>query len=147
MVLWSKYRLHIARPNGRNAVLTVLTLPCVLSSFHFHGFALICCSICSFTFRLFCRQGFHEAYIWLHSYVVQLFNLRLLWLLLTSHDKSFSTAGEMLQPKPASVRSHGIRPCSFLVYPPDLRLWVTATLRTLLSQADALRTSIYQRGH
>ena len=87
--------------------LTVLTLPCVLSPFRFHGFALSCCSLCSFTFRPSCRQVFHEAYIRLHGYIVQPFGLRLLWLLLTSHDKSLSTAGGMLQPIPASVRPHG----------------------------------------
>ena len=34
------------------------------------------------------------------------------------------------------VRSHGISPCSFLVYPPDLRIWVTATFGASLPLAN-----------
>lgn len=51
----------------------------------------------------------------------------LLWLLLTSHSSLL-----LRQMKP-SVRPHGISPCSFLVYPPNLRLWVTATFWASLS--------------
>ena len=60
----------------------------------------------------------------------------LLWPLLTSHGKSFSTAGGILRPIPASVRPRGISPCSFLVYPPDLRTWITATFRASLLIAN-----------
>ena len=65
-------------------------------------------------------------YIRLHGYIVQPFRFLLLWLLLTSHS---SLLLRLMKPP---VRPHGISPCSFLVYPPDLRTWVTATFRASL---------------
>ena len=57
----------------------------------------------------------------------------LLWRLLTSHGKSFSTTGGIFRPIPVSVRPRGISCQSFLVYLPDLRLRVTVAFRTSLS--------------
>ena len=57
----------------------------------------------------------------------------LLWRLLTSHGKSFSTTGGIFQPIPVSVRPRGISRQSFLVYLPDLRTWVTVAFWTSLS--------------
>lgn len=54
----------------------------------------------------------------------------LLWLLLTSHS---SLLLRLMKPP---VRPHGISPCSFLVYPPDLRIWVTATFTASLYSAN-----------
>lgn len=90
------------------------------------------CSSCSFTFCPSCCQVSHGAYIRLHGYVVQPFGLRLLWLLLTSHGKSFSTTTGIIRPIVVSVRPHGISPGSFPVYPPDLRTKVTAAFWTLM---------------
>ena len=79
---------------------------------------------------------FTGIYIRLHGYVVQPFGLSLafkdylLWLLLTSHSSL------LLRLMVPPVRPHGISPCSFLVYPPDLRSWVTATFRALLHFAS-----------
>ena len=79
----------------------------------------------------------------MHGYVVWPFGFFLLWPLLTSHGKSFSTAGGIFRPIPASVRPHGISCQSFLVYLPDLRLRVTVAFWTSpssvsLSAANAL---------
>ncbi len=67
----------------------------------------------------------------MHGYVVQPFGtIYLLWLLLTSHS---SLLLRLIYPP---VRPHGISPCSFLVYPSDLRTWVTATFWASLSCAN-----------
>ena len=65
----------------------------------------------------------------MHGYVVRPFSLRLLWPLLTSHS---SLLLRLVPP----VRPHGISRQSFLVYLPDLRLWVTVAFWTSLSQAS-----------
>lgn len=113
---------------------------CVLRSFPLPAVTPMLCVYDSFTFRLHPLSDIHRyihssarlhcSALWLISAA---FRDCLLWLLLTSRDKSFSTAGGILQPILASVRPRGISPCSFLVYPPDLRLWVTATFRASLS--------------
>ena len=54
----------------------------------------------------------------------------LLWLLLTSHS---SLLLRLMKPP---VRPHGISPCSFIIYPPDLRIWVTATFWASLPLAN-----------
>ena len=66
----------------------------------------------------------------LHGYVVRPFDFRLLWPLLTSHS---SLLLRLMRPP---VRPHGISRQSFLVYLPDLRLWVTIAFWTLLRLAS-----------
>lgn len=80
-------------------------------------------------------QIFAGTYIRLHGYIVLPFGscaVHLLWLLLTSHSSLLLRL--LMVP---SVRPHGINPCSFLVYPSNLRLWVTATFRASLSCANS----------
>ena len=72
--------------------LTVLTLPCVLSPFRFHGFALSYAVSAHLRFALPAVRYSMEHTFELHGYIVQPFgnapfqDLCLLWLLLTSHS-------------------------------------------------------------
>ena len=76
-------------------------------------------------------QIFTGTYIRLHGYIVQPFEFLLLWLLLTSHS---SLLLRLMKPP---VRPHGISSYSFLVFPLDLRLWVTATFWALLFSVNS----------
>ena len=95
---------------------------CVLRSFPLPVISLMLCVYGSYTFRLHPLVRYSQV----HTFVctVTLFSpsdFFLLWLLLTSHS---SLLLRLMRPP---VRPHGISPYSFLVYPPDLRTWVTAT--------------------
>lgn len=109
---------------------------CVLRSFPRPVIRPMLCVYGSYTFRLHPLSDIHR-YIHssarLHCSVlrfISVFRNFLLWLLLTSHS---SLLLRLMKPP---VRPHGISLCSFLVYPPDLRLWVTATFGASLSQAN-----------
>ena len=71
-----------------------------------------------------------KTYIRFARFVVQPFGFRLLWLLLTSHS---SLLLRLMEPP---VRPHGISRQSFLVYLPDLRIWVTIAFWTSLPIAS-----------
>ena len=118
--------------------LTVLTLPCVLSPFRSHGFALSCAVPAHLRFTLpAVRYSMGHTF----DYTVTLFgpsamtlsNLCLLWLLLTSHSSlllRYISACETSRDKPASLSSstcliyaHGLRlpfglRCLQSAYPP-----------------------------
>lgn len=107
---------------------------CVLRSFPLPVISLMLCVYGSCTFRLHPLVRYSQV----HTFVctVTLFSpladvsVRLLWLLLTSHC---SLLLRLMRPP---VRPHGISTYSFLVYPPDLRTWVTATFRASLLFAN-----------
>ena len=85
-------------------------------------------------------------YICLTHFIVPPFNLRLLWLLLTSYSSL------LLRFFVSSVRPHGISYQSFLVYLPDLHLWVTIAFWTSLllassSTINALLSDFYPSGY
>ena len=103
----------------------------MLSPFRSHGFAL------SFTVPAHLRFTIPAVRCSMEhtfDYTVMLFSpLALLPTMASADFSQFVVTTKYIPP----VRSHGISSCSFLVYPPDLRTWVTATFGALLLLANS----------